>query len=640
MFRRVVVPLFFVSLACIPFPAFCGVSLSPAQTNLSYDGIVQMTASVTKGAAATIDIFFDSNKNGSIDSGEPTWRHYEVTDSALVPPTGAWLVTDTDGSANGSIKVPIMNFAHDDRIAGRFVVRVKSGSSTSQATFINDPPSASQSVSGQLLLNGSGKPGAAFLLDADGQQIYPILTDAVGKYTLPVPEPGSYQVGGMIMSEAGRLNSGVAVTIASGQKKTGVNVSFSSAPYRLKGKVVRTDTGAGVPYVFLDADNESAGGWIAGVADSSGNFDIGVSNGTWTVHANAAAQLGFVGGVFSNGTNRVTVSGATLTGKNFSLTPIGGFVTGRARNGSTKAWLQGASLVATAPGSYDWVASVLSDQDGYWALAVPAGQWEIHPELSTETDLYKTMLYPSARQTKTISSTQIVQSVGTIDFLPCDGSVSVKVVDEQNHAQPGLYLFGCDQGISNSYQSNAGATDGNGVASVPIRRNGTWFVGVNMSDQRLAPPQHRLDVLAQDANVIKLYPLSYRKRPYRVYGGNAFPSNLNYPQDSGYKLLGKAAGTATFAGSCMFYCVVAYDGEVLIDGARGSNGSFYGASSSSMTLQPELIAWPDGKYATVGDNSGVPAVGSVFIQPTRAISALTVVHPDERYNAAQAWWRY
>ncbi|MEN6627544.1 MAG: hypothetical protein ABFD69_15075 [Candidatus Sumerlaeia bacterium] len=637
MFIRVLALL----IACVSVPAFGGVTISPSHTDLSYDGVVRLTASVGKGAAATIDIFFDSNQNGSIDTGEPAWRRYSVTDGQPVPPTGALMAADTDGLANGTISVPIMNFAYDDRIGGRFVVRVTSGSSTSKASFINDPPTASQSVAGQLQLDGTGKPGAAFLMSGSGEMMYPVLTDSSGKYTLPVTEAGSYLVGGMILGEAGRVGSGVAVTIASGQKKTGVNVAFTRAPYRLKGKVVRSDNGVAVPYTFLDVNREDAAGWVAGVADASGNFDIGVGNGTWSAEANAAAQIGFMGGLFADGSDCVTISGASVTGKNFFLTPVAGFVSGRARNSKTLAYLAGAKLLACLPGTYDQAASATSDASGYWALGVAAGQWDFRPMLDTETDLYKTMLYPSTTFTKTITAGQAAQSIGTVDFLPADGTVSVKVVDYQNHAQPNLYVYGCDLGISNSYQSNAGPTDANGRASVPIRRDNTWFVGVNTADSRVTPPQRRLDVLALDGNTITIYPLNYRKRPYRVYGGNSYITSTNFPQDAGYKLLGKAAGTATFWGSYPYYCIVSADGGALVDSVRGLNGTFYGATASNQTLNADRIAGkPDGKYATVGDAAGTLAAGSVLIQPAATFNGITVYHPDEWRNGADDWRLY
>jgi hypothetical protein len=378
-----------------------------------------------------------------------------------------------------------------------------------------------------------------------------------------------------------------------------------------------------------------------GVSDGSGNFDIGLSNGTWEINPAAAPQLGIVSVSFADGTNLAVVNGAALSGKILKLKPVTGFVTGRARNGKTLAYLKGATLVASAPGTYEWAASAVSDQNGYWALGVAAGQWDVYAQLDTDNDLYKTMLYPSARYTKTISASQTAQSVGTIDFLPADSAVSVKVVDYQNQPQPDLYLYGCDQGITNSYESNAGSTDSNGQVSVPVRNDKTWFVGVNLEDGKIVPPQHRLDVLAADGNVIKIYPQGYRKRPYRVYGCNSLPGNINYPQDSGFALLGKATGTASFTGSYAYYCIVAYEGEVLIDSIRGFNGSYYGAASSAMTVNASRITGkPDGQYATVGDNSGAPAVGAVCIKPGTPLGGITVIHPDEPYNATQDWCLY
>lgn len=630
-------------LAGISLPAWGGATLTPAHTDLSYSGSVKLSMTVATGASADIDIFLDSNQNGAIDTGEIPLRHYTVKDGQMVPPTGSVLVTDTDGLANGSITAPILNYAVDDRIAGHFVVRAKSGSTISQATFINDPPSYAQSVSGQLMLAGVGKPGAVFLLDSQGEMIYPVLTNATGQYTLPAPAAGNYQVAGVIINEVGSRASGVAVTVAAGQKKTNVNISYASAPYRLKGKALRSDISQGIPYLWLAADDDAAGAWSLGVTDASGNFDIGIRNGAWKLMAAAALQLGFVSesGNFADYTNRVVISGATMTGKDYRLTPLASFVTGRARNGKTMAYMAGAKLVASPPGTNNWAAEATSDSNGYWALGVAAGQWDVYPQLDIDTDLYKTMLYPSKKYSISASFGQSPQNIGNIDLLPADATVAVKVVDHQSHPQQGLYVFGCDQGISNSYISNAGSTDSNGMVNVPVRNNKTWFVGVITETESPAPPQHRLDVLALDGNVITLFPEGYRNRPYRVYGGSNAPANLNYPQDSGFVLLGKATGRATVKGSYPYYCIVAYDGEVLLDSIMGSNGSYYGVAASTNTLNPSRVAgMPDGLYATIGNQGGALGAGSVSIHPGTTITGLTVIHPDQRYTAAQGWSHY
>lgn len=636
----------FMALCCTAGFAWGSISVSPSAIDLGYSGMVTLTASVSNGASATIDVIFDSDQDGSIDANEIGWKHYDVKDGQILPPTGAELVTDTDGLANGTIHVNLFNMATDERIVGHFVVRVKSGSSTNTTSFVINTPSASQSIAGQLRLNGTGKPGAAMLINTTtGEPSYICLTDASGNYTIPVQSAGTYTVTGVILNEASDMqNTAASVTLTSGQKKTGVNINIPTNPYRLKGQILRADNSQPIPYTWVDMKVESTGVRGTIVADGSGNYDFGISNGLWEMELQGAGKAGYMGGHFSNSQTTGTVSGASITGATIYATPIAAFVTAKARNAKTLAALPGALLIASPPGSYDWAASAYFDANGNVALGLSAGQWELRPQIEENSDLSQTILYPRTGYTKTIVAGAAAQSLGNIDFMPADGSITVKIVDENNHPLPGARVAGGGYGgTNNNYQGADLTADANGNAKLLTRNNSYWAAFMMMDGiSSPPPPAIPLDVLARDGNVITIYPMGYRHRPYYVYGGNSVPLSLggDVPQNFGFTYLGRATSTATFKGSYMYYAVVAFNGEVYLDAILGSDGGWYAPVMTLSTQNEENIGGrQDRKYATVGDNANTPALGMVLVGP-RHLNGITVIHPDDHFNAIGRWGLY
>lgn len=623
--------------------AWGSISISPSSIASTYTGKVTLTASVTSGASASIDIVFDSDQDGAIDSSEIGWRHYDVKDGQVLPPTGAELVADTDGLANGTIVVPILNMATDEPIVGHFVVRVKSGSSTNTATFVINAPSASQSIAGQVKLNGTGKAGAAMLLNSVGDMNYICLTDASGNYTIPILSVGTYYVTGVVLNEASSTEGlAASVSISAGQHKTGVNINIPSNAYRLKGQILRADNSQPVPYTWVKIRCDDSGMDLNLVSDGGGNYDAGVSNGLWTSELEKGSKIGFMGGHFSNQQTTVTVSGATISGKNYFLTPIAAYVTGKARNAKTLAALPGAILIASPPGSYDWTGITYSDSNGNFALGLAAGQWDLRGQIEEESPLSQTYLYPRANHSRTIVPGAAAQDLGNIDFMPADGSVTVKIVDQNKNPLSGIRVAGGGVETNNDWQGAMLTTDASGNVKVLTRSGVPWYVFFAQEGLPYpAPDSISMDFVAARGNVITIYPPNYRRRPYAVYGGNTLPTDFNNPQDSGFTLLGGGTGTATFSGTYFYYAVVAYSGEVLIDSIRGSDGLFITPAISCNVLNlGEITGKPDNQYATVGNSGSKPDPGVIIICVGHYLEGISVIHPDDKFNAIAGWGIY
>lgn len=639
-FDRKILFAMFSSLLIFSIPAQAGITVSPSNLSVTYTGTVRLSASVSTGATADVDLFFDLNRNGSINSDDFVFRHYTVKDQSMVPPDGALFVADSDGAANGMINIPILNFP-DEAIASQMIARVKSGSSTNQAIFTVSGVSGSQSVAGKIMLSGTtAKAGAVLLMDNSGEVLYGVMSDSAGQYTVTFASAGSYLLSAMIVGEVQDFSLARTVSLSPGQNKTNFDLTVAHAPYRWSGKIIRSDTSAGLPYLWFGAEAKDGQQMrIMGSTDANGNFDVAIPTGSWMADASdAAVARGAQNGIMHDDETPLVVGSKSVTGKTYSFDPIIGFVFGRARNAQTLGWMPNVSFRASPGGSNDETAVARTNSNGSFALGLTAGTWDIRPSIDDDQDIRNTMLVPAVTYTKTISLAQTGQDIGIVDCRLGDGSVRVRVADPMDAPLAEVYAFGMDQGISKPYQSGSFTTDADGTALLPIRTNGSWHIGVWLPETGEAPPSHRLDVLADDCNTFRIYPSNYRRRPYRVYGGSSLPANGAYPQDSGFTLLGQATGNHNFKGSYSYYYIVAYDGQVMIDSIRGFNGPNYGPSASGAAANTDRInGSPDGQFALVGDDNGRPVVGYVGIHPATKPEGIAVYHPDDARSDARRW---
>ena len=97
---------------------------------------------------------------------------------------------------------------------------------------------------------------------------------------------------------------------------------------------------------------------------------------------------------------------------------------------------------------------------------------------------------------------------------------------------------------------------------------------------------------------------SFLGSTYEVYGGSNYISEMaGYnPAEFGYILIGSNTTTAIFQGSYNFYCIVTQPGNITyVDAVQGSNGIFYGTSTTGNTIDYENVdGEPDDNAAAIG----------------------------------------
>lgn len=612
---------------------------APAATTVDYaDDFFTVTTSSAKGGTAIIDIILDIDRDGVVDTGEPIWQHFEVVDGGPRPPQGAAVVADTDGLENSSIRIQFRFAGPPMPFIGKYVLRAVKGSTTDRITLTFNPLQGDQSVSGQVLLNGTTPaPAVVFILDAQGREVEFVLTDSQGRYTLPLVAPGQYGFHALALN-LGSTRSVVRATVAPGQDLTGVNLTIPQLPHRWQGQLRRSDNAAPVPYMHISAELEDVDGVESlGITDANGYFDLPIESGCWEVYCSEdyAQQRGYVGLTPPAGDCGLLVEGGNVTGVAYALVPIAGFVTGRAENVLTHADLSGAGIDVVTPGDGDWIVEGLTGSNGRFTLGVPVGSWEIRAGLWDESPLHGTLLMPDQSYPFTIAGGD-TQDIGTIGFLPSDGAVSVQVLQYPNTPLPGVSVgtWGHDDTTQADYRASEFITGADGRADIPTRSGGTWYIHV---EQDSIPagldgiPEHRTDILAQMGNRLIAYPAGFRFRPYRVYGGTSLPpggTDALYPSDLGYTYLGEASGTARFNGTYPYYCLVAYEGRVSVDSVRDNGGGdMLIAQTANVENWNNAAGAPDGVSAILGPAQPYPQGGALYLQPQSALTGIVIVHP-------------
>ena len=169
-----------------------------------------------------------------------------------------------------------------------------------------------------------------------------------GKYSIKLAN-GTYNV---IVSKPSYVGVPVSVTVSGNAAQ---NFTLSSASLTISGAV--TAGGSAAADAFVRAE-KVGGGQSIGQADTSGNFSLSVTSGTWRVFA---AADGYIEG--ASASNPITVSGSSVTGKNVGLTTT--FAQGAASGVSLQTKLATSNTFTdTAAGSFkDSTVGVTVDLD-------------------------------------------------------------------------------------------------------------------------------------------------------------------------------------------------------------------------------------------------------------------------------------
>jgi hypothetical protein len=180
-----------------------------------------------------------------------------------------------------------------------------------------------------------------------------------------------------------QASDGTAITVTLGVTTTNINFALNATAGKITGAVT-TAGGAPIQNVTVQVYN-SFGRFMGGpVTDVSGNYSTqSLPDGTYFLRT--ANGLGFVEQLYDHvdcpsaclpltGTPVIVAGGATITGKNFALSPGGG-ITGTIRDGFTLAVLPNVNVaIYTSAGVFVKAAGTLSN-GAYLATGLPAGTY-------------------------------------------------------------------------------------------------------------------------------------------------------------------------------------------------------------------------------------------------------------------------
>ncbi len=236
---------------------------------------------VPVGAATVIQIWYDVNKNGAIDSAtDVLWQAFTQTDGDAVGNNGP---PDMDGQANGAVylKMPV------GLAPGSYVMKfTQGGVSETIAGTVTPLASPAQTISGKVTVP-SGKSAANIFVEIHRNQRYQPnfwdgVTDANGNYTIAMTadtagNPWRADVVNNPYAPAVVSPSDTGLTIVKNQNISGVNFSIVAIAAQVDGSVKDENGNPLVNmYVELNATNTIQSVSYSGKTDASGIFKIGL----------------------------------------------------------------------------------------------------------------------------------------------------------------------------------------------------------------------------------------------------------------------------------------------------------------------------------------------------------------------------
>ena len=268
-------------------------------------------------------------------------------------------------------------------------------------------PGNTYSISG----NVSGDVSAGVTISAGGKSA---VTDGSGNYTISGLADGSYTVtptlAGYTFAPANQS------TTISGGNVTGINFTATSTggtTYSVSGTVTG-DVSAGVT-VSVDTSHSA-------VTDGSGNYTIsGLADGSYTVTPSLA------GYTFAPATASATVSGADVTGIDFTATSTGG--TTYSVSGTVSGDVSAGVTVRIDAGH----TAVTDGSGNYTISGLPDGTYTVTPSLSGYT-------FAPASQSATVSGADVTG----INFTSTTSGGGGGITDPTDIAGCNLWLDGAD----------------------------------------------------------------------------------------------------------------------------------------------------------------------------------------------------
>jgi len=511
MRKNIFLTAIFLIMACPVFSA-SNVAVSPKEFNVETGAWLTVTADVTQGADVDIFVVIDFNGNGVKDPEDFIFLQCKLKEGVPTPFPNSSIPGDEDG-LNSHISTRL-DFWDIPQTAGNFMVIASDAAGLASDTFKITQTETGQYISGTLRLeSGNPSPG---VVDVEGteERSWDVLTDAGGVYKIYLPE-GKYDVFGYIPGMLGdytKESTKKDIVLGAGESKTGVDLTLYNGTCTIKGRVVNSSTGEGVPNFMVD-------GWIedgsdnyesSAFTDTNGNFQLLAVPGPWGI--GLSDNLHFTGLVGPT-EKMVSVGESGLEDVLFSLLPATTYITGTLTRYKDGMPATGYEVDVENEDEDIYFEVYTRGPDGSYIVPVLSGTWWV----SVERDqLIHVRLFA-------IPSSQLVTpAVGTpatgINFTLREPTAFVNVsVKEAGTSNPigGVEVWVEDADQDDLYSMD---TDTNGNANLWFLA-GTYHIGVDSDDLfRLGyfPVSHQ-DITLDDGET-KTLQFSVTKAPGVIRG--------------------------------------------------------------------------------------------------------------------------
>lgn len=453
-------------------------AISPKTIAENYQGWLTITLSgLPGGATAMLELAADFDGDGTFDSEDIAYRYFPVADGVASPIPESEIVGDSDGLTNGTIAARIALW-DNVRPVGKLLVRARGTWGAAIQTLTVTPLSTAQSVSGTLR-DELGNPiaGIAWAESEDERSSWSTVSNANGTYTLYISEPGPISVSGWRSGAVRKYNGGSLqqFVLASGEQKTGVDLTFFDGDTAITGRIYDAATNRGIEGINVGADTEDSegGDWESeAISDANGYYTLPVLSGFLTVDLNDLAPHKYVG----SDEIRVTVPPEGLSNFDFPMQKANCYITGKVSRSDSGAGLPGWEIdIMTEQAQEDLDVLTFSVEDGRYGVGVVAGTWRV--AVDEEELVYAMGLIPPAPQYVTIASGQVLNDIDLVLQVPT-ASIQVTVIDNQQNPVSGVWIWINDE---NWHYLGGHETDDEGKCTLGVVA-GTYHVGVDQND--------------------------------------------------------------------------------------------------------------------------------------------------------------
>lgn len=479
-----------LSACAIQSPAAVSVTLSPPAISNSYSGTVTLQITgLTNSEKVVVQKFMDANGNGTVDAGETLWQQFSLTDGrATTFLDGATTVTNLnvpgDMDATGGQITAALNISQsgfEQTIAGKYIYVVTS-------PFGNFPPLTNiltvtnfpygQSLTGNVIANGTNVPGAAVLLfQPAGNNLNPkggAVTDGSGNYQISAP-PGNYVL--VPFKSNFVANAGIAqVTLTSGVNLSS-NLFLFSADRTVSGSLIDASNSiAGLPGALVPVQSQD-GFLTVAFTDTNGNFSAGVTANNWKIELTDSAAA-FHNYLRPQNKVQADATAGSVSGITIAMPKANALFYGKVKDGSNQP-VANISLFSSDQGNFE--QNVTSAADGtYFSGAYGDGNtpWQIQSSQDGNPANY-IFSSPAFDYTQNGGTNLLAGQALRYDFtaLIATNQITGHVQDHNSSSIGNVQVVASATINGDNFQAQID-TDGGGNYSLNVA-NGMWTVDVS-----------------------------------------------------------------------------------------------------------------------------------------------------------------